>query len=96
LSGLRKEVVMALFEEGLLANGVSTGVIVAVGAAAVLVPVLLPVVATTARPLVKGVIKTGVTLYDRGNEVVAEFGEMIEDLVAEVKSEMSAQAKPTK
>jgi hypothetical protein len=84
---------MALFEEGLLANGLSTGVMVGIGAAVLVGPMLLPVVATVAKPLVKGVIKTGMTLYDKGNEVVAEVGEMIEDLMAEVKSEMPGETK---
>ena len=86
---------MALFEEGLLANGFSTGAIVAVGAA-VLVPMVLPVVGMAAKPLVKGIIKTGVTLYDRGNEAIAELGEVIEDFVAEVKAELPAEAKSAK
>jgi hypothetical protein len=84
---------MALFEEGLLANGLSTGLVVGLGAAVLVGPMLLPVVATVAKPLVKGVIRTGMTLYDKGNEVVAEMGEMIEDLVAEVKSETPGEAK---
>jgi Protein of unknown function (DUF5132) len=84
---------MALFEEGLVANGLSTGLVVGIGAVVLVGPMLLPVVATVAKPLVKGVIKTGMTLYDKGNEVVAEVGEMIEDLMAEVKSEMPGEAK---
>lgn len=81
---------MALFEDGLLENGLTTGLVFTVGAA-ILVPVLLPAVATAAKPLVKGVIKAGVTLYEKGNEAIAEMGEVLEDLVAEAKSEMTGE-----
>jgi hypothetical protein len=80
---------MALFEEGLLGNGFASSLAVGIGAA-ILAPVLLPVVATAAKPLVKGVIKVGVTLYEKGNEALAEAGEVLEDLLAEAKSEMAA------
>jgi Protein of unknown function (DUF5132) len=91
-----KEVLMALFEEGLFANGLSTSVIVAVGAAAIVAPVLLPVAAAVVKPLAKGAIRTGIMLYDKGNEAIAEVGEVIEDLVAEVKSEVPGEARPAK
>ena len=84
---------MALFEEGLFSNGLSAGVIVAVGAA-VAVPVLLPVAASVVRPLVKGAVRTGIVLYDKGNEAIAGMGEVIEDLVAEIKSEAAGEARP--
>ncbi|HVO95092.1 MAG TPA: DUF5132 domain-containing protein [Terriglobales bacterium] len=81
---------MAILEDGILgANGMTTGLLVGIGAA-ILVPALFPVVATAAKPLVKGAIKLGVTLYEKGNEAVAEVSEVIEDLVAEAKSEMAA------
>ncbi|HEY7554796.1 MAG TPA: DUF5132 domain-containing protein [Candidatus Binatia bacterium] len=81
---------MALLEDGILGNnGVTTGVLLGIGAA-VLVPALFPAVATAAKPLVKGAIKLGVTLYEKGNEAIAEVSEVIEDLVAEAKSEMAA------
>jgi hypothetical protein len=85
---------MALFEEGLLENGLSTGLLVGLGAA-ILAPALFPAVATAAKPLVKGIIKVGVTLYDKGNEAIAEVGEVLEDLVAEAKSEMTGEQKAT-
>jgi hypothetical protein len=80
---------MALLEDGILAgNGMATGLLVGIGAA-VLVPVLFPAVATAAKPLLKGAIKLGVSLYEKGNEAIAEVSEVIEDLVAEAKSEMA-------
>lgn len=83
---------MALLEDGILAgNGATTGLLVGIGAA-ILVPVLFPAVATVAKPVLKGAIKLGVTLYEKGNEAVAEVTEVFEDLVAEAKSEMSSGA----
>ena len=80
---------MALLEDGILAgNGLATGLLVGIGAA-IIVPALFPAVATVAKPLVKGAIKVGVTLYEKGNEAIAEVSEVIEDLVAEAKSEMA-------
>jgi hypothetical protein len=79
---------MALFEDGILGNGLTTSLLVSVGAA-IIVPAVIPAVATAVKPLVKGAIKVGVNLYDKGNEAIAEMGEVLEDLVAEAKSEMA-------
>jgi hypothetical protein len=54
----------------------------------ILAPKLLPVIAEAAKPLVKGVMKSGMLCYEKGKEVLAEVGETTEDLWAEVKSEM--------
>jgi hypothetical protein len=81
---------MAIFEDGILGNGLTTGLLAGLGAA-ILAPALFPAVATAAKPLVKGVIKVGVTLYEKGNEAIAEVGEVLEDLVAEAKSEMAGE-----
>jgi hypothetical protein len=81
---------MALLEDGILGgNGLATGLLVGLGAA-VLAPVLFPALATVAKPVVKGAIKVGVTLYEKGNEAIAEVSEVFEDLIAEAKSEMAA------
>jgi hypothetical protein len=73
-----------VFGEGSLGLSLLIGV-----GAAVLAPVLMPGVATAARPLLKGAMKLGVTLYEKGNEAVAEAGEAVEDLIAEAKSELA-------
>jgi hypothetical protein len=83
---------MALFEEGILGNGLTTGLLVGIGAA-IVAPAVFPALATVAKPLVKGAIKVGVSLYDKGNEALAEVGEVLEDLVAEAKSEMAVEQK---
>lgn len=65
-------------------------VLVVVGVA-VLVPVLLPAVGYVLRPLVKGVVKTGLTVKDMAVGFVAETGEQVSDLVAEAKAEHYAR-----
>jgi hypothetical protein len=78
---------MAIWENGLKGN-IMTGLGIGIGMA-ILGPVLVPVVASIAKPLAKAAIKGGVILYEKGREAVAEAGEVIEDLVAEAKSELS-------
>ena len=64
--------------------------LVVVGVAA-LVPVLLPSLGYVVRPLVKGVVKTGLTVTDAAVGFVAEAGEQLSDLVAEAKAEHYAR-----
>jgi galactitol-specific phosphotransferase system IIC component len=61
-------------------------VLVVVGVA-VLMPVLLPAVGYVVRPLVKGVVKAGLTVKDMAVGFVEETGEEVSDLVAEAKAE---------
>ncbi len=58
-------------------------------AAAALVPLILPLVAGVAKPFARAAIKTGIIAYEKGREVVAEVGEVIEDLVAEARAELA-------
>ena len=84
---------MALFDDivaGFENSWVPT-VLVGVGVALV-APVVVPALAAGMRPLAKAVIKGGVMLYDKGAEVIAEAGEQLSDLVAEVRSEIDATA----
>jgi len=76
---------MALFEgsAGTMAVGAVVGF-----AAALLAPVLVPVVMTVGRPLLKGAIKGAIVAYGRGQEVVGELSETVEDLTVEAREEM--------
>ncbi|MGA7579142.1 MAG: DUF5132 domain-containing protein [Desulfobaccales bacterium] len=67
-------------------------VLVVVGAAA-LARVLLPAAGCGAGSLVKGVVKTGLTVKDTVVGLVAETGEQLSDLVAEAKAEHYAKPK---
>jgi len=84
---------MALFDDVFEGFGSSWVSNVLVGAGIVLVaPIVVPALAAGMRPLAKAVIKGGITIYDRGAEMVAEAGEQLSDLVAEVRSELNATA----
>ena len=78
---------MALFDNGLKGN-ILTGLAIGIGVS-VLGPTVLPIIVGAAKPLVKAAIKGGIILYDRGKESFAEVGEVVEDLVAEVKAELA-------
>ena len=85
---------MALFDDVLKGN-IVTGLAIGIGAA-VLAPAVLPVIANVAKPVAKAAIKGGIILFEKGKEAFAEAGEVVEDLVAEVKSELSeAQGSAT-
>lgn len=78
---------MGLFDDVFKGN-IGTGLAIGIGAA-VLGPIVLPVLSGAAKPLVKAAIKSGILLYEKGKEVYAEMGEVVEDLVAEAKAEIA-------
>jgi hypothetical protein len=47
------------------------------------------------RPLAKATIKSSITLFDKGREKLAQFGEVFEDLVAEARAELEEEARGT-
>ena len=75
---------MALFDNGFR---VSTGLVIGIGAV-ILAPVIVPVLAAAAKPLIKAGLKGGILLYEKGQEMIAEAQELFEDLAAEVKAEL--------
>jgi hypothetical protein len=77
---------MAIIEDFFKRN-VAVGLAIGVGAL-LLAPVVLPVVARLGKPLAKAAIKTGLIMYRKGCETVAELGEMTEDIVAEAQAEL--------
>jgi len=82
---------MGLFDDVLKGN-VVTGLAIGIGAA-VLAPAVLPIIAGVAKPVAKAAIKGGLILFEKGKETFAEIGEVVEDLVAEVKAEISEAEK---
>lgn len=82
---------MAIFDNGWKGN-ILTGLAIGIGSA-VLAPVLVPVLASVAKPLTKAAIKGGLILFEKGKEVAAETREVLEDLVAEAKSELAETGK---
>ncbi len=59
--------------------------------AVVLAPVLIPAVAKASKPLAKALIKGGIIAYKKSKSAIAETGEVLEDLVAEVKAELAEE-----
>jgi len=78
---------MALFED--LSESFLPNALIGVGVV-LLAPVLVPAVAIGLRPVVKSLVKGGIVVTDKVNSMVAEAGEQLDDLIAEVRSEMAA------
>jgi hypothetical protein len=80
---------MALFDDVLKSWGPSVLIGVGVALAA---PILLPAAATGARPLAKTLIKGYLAMAETVQEVIAEAGEQLSDLVAEAQTERTTGA----
>ncbi|HET6515048.1 MAG TPA: DUF5132 domain-containing protein [Thermodesulfovibrionales bacterium] len=78
---------MGLLDDCLKGN-VATGLAIGIGAA-ILAPAVIPALAGVAKPLIKAAVKSGIIIYEKGKESVAELGEIFEDVVAEAKSELA-------
>ncbi len=66
------------------------GIAAGVGAV-ILAPVLMPAVAKASKPVAKAVIKGGIIAYNKSKSAIAETGEILEDLVAEVKADLAEE-----
>ena len=64
--------------------GVTSGLV-----AALIAPVLIPALKRRSRPIAKGLIKGGMALYEKGREVTAHAGEVVEDVMAEIQAEQA-------
>lgn len=72
--------------EDLSPSGIALGI-----GAVVLAPVVIPSVAKASKPLAKAMIKGGILAYQKSRTLMAETGEIIEDLVAEVQAEIALE-----
>jgi Protein of unknown function (DUF5132) len=77
---------MALFDD--LTESLWPNALIGVGAV-LLAPVIVPAIAGGLRPVVKTLVKGGIMITDKVNSMVAEAGEQLDDLVAEVRAEMA-------
>jgi hypothetical protein len=68
----------------------TSGIIAGIGAI-VLAPIVIPVVAKASKPIAKALIKGGILAYDKSKTLIAETGEILEDLVAEVQAELASE-----
>jgi hypothetical protein len=80
--------------QDLFKNDVTRGAALGVGAALVAVAAI-PAIVVATRPLARVALKSGLLLLEKSREAIAEAGENIEDLVAEVRAELAAEREGT-
>jgi hypothetical protein len=71
-------------------SGTPLGIVIGIGAtvvAAAIIPAL-PALAKAVRPAARAALKTGILLAERGQEFIAEASEELEDMLAEVRTEL--------
>jgi hypothetical protein len=73
--------------DDLFKGNIVTALAVGVGAI-----IFVPVIARVAKPVAKLAIKGGLVAYNKGREAFHDAGEVVGDLVAEIKSERHAEA----
>jgi Protein of unknown function (DUF5132) len=54
-----------------------------------LAPLVRPAIARNARPALKAALQAGLLVYRQGREAVAELGEIVEDVAAELQAEQN-------
>ena len=79
------------FVEEMFKGNIGSGLAVDIGAA-VVAPLLAPVMGVVVRPLAKTVIKAGLLAADSGLEGLARLNEAIGDMVAEARAELDQAA----
>jgi hypothetical protein len=68
---------------------IGTALLIGGGALAIGVVIAAPTILRTGRPLIRQGLKRGLEVYARARAAAAEFVEDVEDLVAEVQSELT-------
>jgi hypothetical protein len=68
---------------------------VLIGAGAAMLPRLLPGAGYVLRPVLKTVIRAGYGIFSTAQQWVAEAGEQVQDMVAEVQAEQRATSRGT-
>jgi hypothetical protein len=76
--------------ENFFKSGVGQTLAIGLGVAA-LAPLVLPVLARAARPAARAAIKSGIIFYERGMEMAAELGEVVDDLIAEARQDVNLE-----
>jgi hypothetical protein len=77
-----------------LKSDVAKGLAIGIGVA-VTVPIAMAAMSGAGRPFARALVKSGMILFDKGRESIAEVGEVIEDMVAEAKAEMQHNEPPS-
>ena len=78
---------MASWWKGNIVSGLAIGI-----GSAIIAPLVVPALSKAARPLAKAAIKGGLVLWETGKEKLAEAHELVDDLLAEAKTEIAAEA----
>ena len=71
----------------LMKNDVVKNLVIGLGVS-ILVPIVVNLLVPVVRPLARSTLKGGILVYEKGRETVAEIGEVVDDLVAEVQEEL--------
>ena len=75
--------------QDLFKNDIARGAALGVGAAVIAVAAI-PAIVYATRPLARVALKSGLLFIEKSREAIAEAGEHLDDLVAEVKAEMAS------
>ena len=79
-----------ILKSGFLQNPTVKRAAIAIGVA-ILVPIAAKALAPLVRPVARSTLKIGVVAFEKGRETIAEIGEIVEDMVAEVREELHAE-----
>jgi hypothetical protein len=71
-----------------LKGNIISGLAIGIGSA-IIAPMVTPALSKAAKPLAKAAIKGGLMLFETGKEKFAEACEVVDDLVAEARAEIS-------
>ena len=73
-------------------GNILTGLAIGVGSA-IVAPMVVPALSKAAKPLAKAAIKGGLVLFETGKVKLAEAQELADDLFAEARAELAAEAE---
>ncbi len=82
---------MALTDNFKIAT-IGTGIVIGIGAL-ILAPALIPAIGAVVKPVAKAAIKSGLILFEKTRELVAETQETVADMAAEAQSELVAERR---
>jgi len=80
---------VASWWKGNIVSGLAIGI-----GSAIVAPLVIPALSKAARPLAKAAIKGGLVLWETGKEKLAEAHELVDDLLAEAKTEIASETPP--
>ena len=78
---------MASWLKGNIVSGLAIGI-----GSAIIAPLVVPALSKAARPMAKAAIKGGLVLWETGKEKLAEAHELMDDLLAEARTELASEA----